>query len=61
MKIVLNWYENYMKIRLDIEIFVRKKFTKRIFRPLTKSLSNCKGLLEAVIPNHLIRGDALSK
>ena len=35
--------------------------TKRIFRPLTKSLSNCKGLLEAVIPNHLIRGDVLSK
>ena len=33
---------------------------KRIFQLLTKSLSNCEGLLEAVIPNHLIRGDVLS-
>ena len=38
-----------------------KNFTKRIFQPPTKSLSNCEGLLEAVIPDHLIRGDALSK
>ena len=58
---ILNWYENYVKIRLDIEIFIRKNLTKCIFRPLTKSLSNCEGLLEAVIPDHLIRGDALSK
>ena len=54
-----------MKISMKLESTSRyllgKNFTKRIFRPLTKSLSNCEGLLEAVIPNHLIRGGVLSK
>ena len=53
-------YRIGMKLyRISMNWYV--KFTKRIFRPLTKSLSNCEGLLEAVIPNHLIRGDVLSK